>query len=429
METYQVVASTLQGAITPPSSKSHTLRSLLFASLAEGESYISDLLDSPDREAMERACVSFGATILERGTSHLRIRGVAGKPHFANAVIQSGNSGQVLRFVSAIAALCAGETIITGDASVRTQRPILPLLEGLRGLGAFCAAHGDRPPLVIRGPIRPGSTTLDGADSQPVSALLIAGSLLEGTSEIHVRNPGELPWVALTLDWLRRLGVTWENENYTCLRVHGRGGFSGFTYTVPADFSSLLFPVVAALITRSSLTLENVDCEDVQGDKVVLTWLQEMGATLTIDRARRHIHVAMGSALRGKEIDINPCIDALPILTVLACFAEGKTRLYNAAIARTKESDRLTAISTQLRKMGAQIEESADSLTITPAPLHGAVLESHQDHRIVMALSVAALGARGPSCIQGCEWVRKSYPGFFSDMQRLGAKMERISSC
>lgn len=424
---YQIFPSTLLGILSPPTSKSHTLRSILFASLAEGESCLSGLLDSPDALAMKQACVSLGATIVEESLGQLRIRGVAGRPHMARDIIHSGNSGQVLRFVSAVAALSTGYTVITGDESVRTNRPILPLMEGLRGLGAFCAANEDHPPLIIRGPIQPGCTILDGSDSQPVSALLIAASLLRGTTEIHVRNPGELPWVGLTLAWLTSLGVQWENDAYTRFVVHGRGGFSGFTYKVPADFSSLLYPVVAAIVTRSSLTLENVDCTDVQGDKQVLVWLQEMGAALTVDAQHRRIEVRPGPRLRGMEIDVNPCIDSLPLLAVLACFAEGKTRLYNAAIARKKESDRLSAITTELRKMGAQIHETEEALEITPALLHGAQLESHCDHRIVMALSVAALAATGASHMQGCHWVKKSYSEFFTDMQAIGAKMEPMS--
>lgn len=420
---YEIFPSPVRGVLSPPSSKSHTLRSLLFASLAMGESCISGLLDSPDAHAMKQACMQLGAVVLEENLSQIRIRGIGGWPQFARDVIHSGNSGQVLRFVSAVAALSSGYTVITGDESVRMQRPIAPLMEGLRGLGGFCAANEDRPPLIVRGPLRPGVTTLDGADSQPVSALLIAGSLLQGTTEIHVRNPGELPWVGLTLAWLTYLGVEWENESYHRLRVHGRGGFSGFAYTVPADFSSLLYPVAAAIVTRSTVSVENVDCMDVQGDKLVLTWLQEMGAAIQIEPRQRRVHVQAGSQLRGREIDVNPCIDAVPLLAVLACFAKGKTRLYNAAIARKKESDRLSAITVELRKMGAQISETEDTLEITPVPLRGALLESHCDHRIVMALSIGALAAQGPSQVQGCEWVRKSYPGFFSDLEALGVRM------
>lgn len=367
--------------------------------------------------------MQLGAVMLEESLSQISIRGIGGRPQLARDVIHSGNSGQVLRFVSAVAALSSGYTVITGDESVRLQRPIVPLMEGLRGLGGFCAANEDHPPLIVRGPLRPGVTSLDGADSQPVSALLIAGSLLQGTTEIHVRNSGELPWVGLTLSWLTYLGVEWENESYHRLRVHGRGGFSGFSYTVPADFSSLLYPVAAAIVTRSTVSLENVDCTDVQGDKLVLAWLQEMGAAIQIESGQRRVTVLAGSQLRGREIDVNPCIDAVPLLAVLACFAEGKTRLYNAAIARKKESDRLSAITLELRKMGAQIFETEDALEITPALLHGAVLESHCDHRIVMALSIAALAAHGPSQVQGAEWVRKSYPGFFGDLESLGVRM------
>jgi len=392
--------------------------------MAQGDSTITAPLDSPDATAMLTACQTLGAQVLHQSPECIQIRGVGGRPQIPRDIIHSGNSGQVLRFISAVASLSPDYTVITGDSSVRSQRPILPLMEGLRGLGAFCAANEGHPPLIVRGPIQPGITTLEGTDSQPVSALLIACSLLQGTSEIHVRSPGELPWIGLTLDWLQRLGVQVENHGFTRFLVHGTGGFPGFSYQVPADFSSLTYPVVAAILGNRPLTVENVDWQDSQGDKHVLTWLQDMGAHLTIDVANRRIQVSPGSQLRGCSIDVNPCIDALPLLAVVACFATGKMRLYNAAIARKKESDRLATISQELRKMGALIEESGeDTLEITPRPLHGACLDSHRDHRIAMSLCVAALAAQGPSRLEGCEWVDKSYARFFSDFTALGAHL------
>lgn len=415
--------SQLAGKVTAPPSKSHTLRALLFASLAEGESAIHHYLPSPDVEAMAVACEQWGATVRKEGRT-LFVRGVAGEPTLPNDVINAGNSGQVLRFAAAIAALTNGYTVLTGDHSVRYNRPIKPLMDGLEGLGASCFSTkgDDHAPLIVKGPIIPGHTALLGDDSQPVSAILMAAAFLKGTSTVEVSDPGETPWVALTLDWFGRLGIEYTNDNFEHYTIKGNARIKGFNYTVPGDFSSMAYPLVAALITGASLTIDNADMADIQGDKKVIEILQNMGAHITA--SNKQLHVKPSGTLKGRDIDINHCIDALPILAVAACYSTGTTRLLNAAIARKKESDRLAAITMELRKMGAHIEESESSLTIKGNGLQGAVLESHYDHRIALSLAVAALGASGSSTIHHVECIDKSYSDFFSAMGSLGAKIE-----
>lgn len=423
----QVQPSTIRGKAKAPPSKSHSLRAILFASLAEGTSQIRDVLASPDVTAMINACRSFGALITEAGSGYA-ITGFAGRPKAPDGVIYCGNSGQVLRFIAAVAALSDGRTLITGDHSIRHNRPIKPLMEGLRQLGAKIEGAGDddHPPLIVKGPLHAGVATIDGADSQPVSALLIAAAFVEGTSHILVQNSGEIPWIGVTLDWLKRLGVEVENYDSIAYRVLGGAISPAFDYQVPGDFSSMAFPVTAAVLTGGTLTLENVDMDDTQGDKQLLHVLAGMGADISIDAAKRSLSVKPGPPLNGFVGDINDFIDALPILAVAGCFAESETRLLNCAIARKKESDRLATITSELRKMGADIDEADDSLTIRPARLKGADLYAHRDHRIAMALSVAAFGSDGVTKIEGGDCVAKSYPEFWSEMGRLGAEIEVV---
>ncbi|MDE3045793.1 MAG: 3-phosphoshikimate 1-carboxyvinyltransferase [Verrucomicrobiota bacterium] len=391
-----------------PPSKSHTLRAILFAALAKGVSRIEEALPSPDTQAMIGAVRQLGAEVTEEG-SVLVIRG--GKWQVPEDVIQCGNSGIVLRFIGALAGLLPGYTVLTGDASIRERRPAKPLIDGLRQLGAFAeSAKGNGfAPLIIRGPIKGGRAVIDGEDSQPVSGLLIAGAFAAAPVELEVRNPGEKPWVDLTLDWLRRLGIPFEREGYEKYRLQGGACIEGFSYRVPGDFSSAAFPIAAALITDTEVTLTNLDREDAQGDKALLGVLQEMGARLIIDE--KSITVQKGSRLRGVRVDINGFIDALPILAVLGCFAEGKTEIVNGAIARKKESDRIAAMASELKKMGAQVEERPDGLVIHSSTLRSASLESYNDHRIAMSLAVAAL--RAPSKIAGVECIEKTYPNFW----------------
>lgn len=429
MASYRITYSQLAGTVRVPPSKSQTLRAILLASLAEGVSDIHNYLVSPDTNAMLQACKALGATVQHQTDKTVAIQGVGGLPRCPDRVIDAGNSGLVLRFISAVAGLTTGYTVITGDRSIRYNRPMAALLKGLSELGGFAVStkNDGCAPIIIRGPIAAGRTCVEGADSQPVSSLLIAAAFLKGTTTIDVVNPGETPWVELTLDWFDRLRVAYTRANdftqYTVTGCHQ--AIRGFEYTVPGDFSSLAYPVAAALVTQSAITITHLDWQDKQGDKKLLSVLRAMGARFTIKETA--LVVAPSGQLVGKDIDVNDMIDALPILAVLGCYAKGTTRLYNAAIARQKESDRLAAITQELSKMGACIDEAADALTIQGVALKSAQMTSHNDHRIALSLAVAAMGVKGESSIDGVDCVAKTYPHFLSAMQSLGAAIKGVS--
>lgn len=420
----KIEPSCLKGSLVVPSSKSHTLRAILFAALSTGRSRIEHVLSSPDTDAMIKAVSLLGAKVDVEG-SVLYIQGCAGTLKTSDDVIQCGNSGLVLRLVGACAALISEYTVLTGDNSIRHHRPIKPLLDALNQLGVFAvSSRGDGyAPIIIKGPMLKGVAYMDGEDSQPISGLLIAGAFAPHPTELYVTNPGEKPWIDLTLSWFQKLGIPYHAKDYTHYRMEGGAQINGFNYTVPGDLSSAAFPLAAALITQSELVIHNIDMEDSQGDKVLISLLQQMGANVTINHSTRTLNVGIGPRLKGRRIDVNDCIDALPILAVIACFAEGCTELVNGAIARKKESDRISAIACELKKMGAHIKEQADGLIISPSKLHGAKLHTYHDHRIALSLSVAAMGATGSSVIHGVECIHKTYPGFFLDVQAIGAKI------
>jgi len=392
--------------IEVPPSKSHLMRAILFAALADGESTLSRLLESPDVVRMIEACRALGADIERRGDG-LWVRGVAGRPQICQDVIDAGNSGIVLRFVAAAAALGDRRVHFTGDASVRFRRPVAPLISGLRQLGAQA---GEADPLWVQGPLVGGKAMIDGADSQPVSALLIAGAFTPQPVELEVVNGGEKPWVELTRAWLRKLSLG-------SGKVH-----QGFSYVTPGDYSAAAFPLVAGLLTGVDVEVGPLDPGDVQGDRQLLVQLQGLGGKLfpTLYGWR-----AEGSELMGATIDVDPFIDAVPILAVVGCAAKGETRLVNGEIARYKECDRIAAITAELRKMGADIVERPDGLTVRSAQLRGANVEAHCDHRIAMALAVAARIARGLTTLRGGEWVVKSYPRFWNEW----VYFDRASRC
>lgn len=368
----------LIGKLTPPPSKSQSLRAILFAALGEGGSRLFNLLDSPDCEAMKK-----GIEVVKTG-----------------GLVDCGNSGITLRFLCAIAALNDMPVTFTGDASLQ-KRPIKPLLSALEQLGAKVEG------MTVCGPIRGGKATVEGYDSQFVSALLIACSLADGDTELTVINPGELPWVDLTLDWLAKRGGEIERSGYTHFKIKGNRKFTSFTYTVPTDMSSLAFPVAASLIRPSKIELENLVWDPLQGDSRFFSILEKMGAKLEFP-------ILSGpQKLKGIEVDMNDCIDAVPVLATLACFAEGPTVITGVSGARLKESNRLAAISTELNKMGGDVRETEDGLIIHPRPLHSAPVSSHHDHRIAMSLYIAGGDVSGTECI------KKTYPSFIADLKRL----------
>lgn len=426
MSHYLVKKSTLTGEIDIPSSKSHTLRSILFGALGNGKTCIQHYLPSTDTQAMIEACRHFGAKI-EVSPKSIEIQGTNGMIPYAEDVINAGNSGIVLRFCTAIGALAKNPVVVTGDHSIRHQRPIMPLLEGLSQLGVSTSTmRGDGyAPVIVKGPLKSGIATIRGEDSQPVSALLIAAAFAEGPIELKVENPGEKPWVALTLEWFDRLGIAYENDDYARYRLLGNNRYDGFEYRVPGDLSSAAFPVAAALITQSEITLHNIDMNDAQGDKELLKVFQKMGGKLEIDDRNKRVHVKRGSELKGMEVDINNFVDAITILAVVGCYAEGETRIYNGAVAKQKECNRIRCIASELRKMGARISETDDGLLIQKSNLKGAEVHSYHDHRMAMSLAVAAMGAIGETKISPVDCVNKTFPSFLGDFAAMGANITK----
>ncbi|MEM9242576.1 MAG: 3-phosphoshikimate 1-carboxyvinyltransferase [Pseudomonadota bacterium] len=424
MSNYHIKASQLSGSIAIPASKSQSIRAILFATMAKGVSTVENYLNSPDIKAMVSACRQLGAEI-EQQDNKLLITGVDGNPNTPDDVIDSGNSGQVLRFVACLAGLQDHYVVLTGDASIRHNRPVQPLLEALPKLGVQCESlRGDGyAPLIIKGPFQGSETTLSGEDSQPVSGLLMALAFKQGVSTITVRNPGEKPWVNLTLKWFDRFGISYKNDNFANYQVTGKARISAFNYRVPGDLSSLAYPLLAALVTHSEITITDVDMNEPQGDKAIVEVFRKMGAKISMNEQERTLTVHKIDFLQGIEVDVNNFIDCVTIIAVAGCFAQGTTKITGAEIARTKESDRISAITRELKKMGANIEELPDGLIVQQSQLHAANVDSYHDHRIVMSLAVAALTIKEETIIHDVRCVQKSFPNFDGIFQSLGGNI------
>lgn len=416
-----ITTSTLQGSITIPGSKSHTIRALVIATLAQGTSTIVAPLVSSDTLSCLHGCSAFGATIEERDDCW-KVTGTAGSPALPKDIINVGNSGTTMNMLIGMAALIDGCTILTGDEQIR-RRPVQPLLNALAllGLDAISAPQTGCPPVVVRGKMRGGSTLVQSKISQYLSSLLLNCPLCEGDTTIQAVDLGEKPYVEMSLGWLDRQGIQYEQENLEHFRVKGGQSYAAFDARIPADFSSATFFLCTAALPGTDLVLHGLDFSDTQGDKAVVDLLRGMGAD--IQQTDEGLRIR-GSQLEGAELDLSDIPDALPALAVVGCLARGTTRLCNVAHARLKETDRIATMCHELRAMGADIEEQPDGLIIRESALQGAVVQSHQDHRVAMALAIAGAAAQGTTRIVDIEAINITFPQFPALLRQVGATMD-----
>lgn len=414
----------LKGEVSAPSSKAYTHRILIAASLSKGTSKISNALDSDDTRATLGAIEAFGARTELRENCWT----VHGQEELIipNSPIDCGESGSTLRFMIPIAALIQGSSKFFFKSSF-DRRPIAPLLESLKQLGVESTLHQKNLGSFVKvygGGIRGGKTSIPGdISSQFISGLLFACPKAKEDTEISVTTMLESKgYVEMTMEVLAKHGIkATAAVGFTRLLIPSNQNYSPCNHTVPGDFSSAAFLLAAAAITSSRVTVKNLDYQTMQGDKEVLNLLQRMGSAVKV--ADKFVEID-GGQLTSVDIDAKDIPDLVPICTVLACYAKGTSRIYNAKRLRYKESDRLDALHTELKKMGADIIMGEDSLTIKgPYVMHGASVDPHNDHRIAMACAVAALGAKGETKIQDSECINKSYPHFFNDLRSLGANV------
>jgi 3-phosphoshikimate 1-carboxyvinyltransferase len=299
------------------------------------------------------------------------------------------------------------------------------LLDSFSQLGARVVSAEGKCPLTIHGPVRGGRTTADGTTSQFLTALLFSLPMAEGNSEVSLEFLNEKPYIDITLSWLDTLGIKVEHSaDYLHWHIPGGQRVKSFCRVIAADFSTAAFPLVAGVIAGDGVAIRNLDFNDVQGDKKVFSYLEEMGAEL--EHCSGLLKIVPDRPLTGKVIDLNETPDALPIMAVAACNASGETRLVNAPQARVKEADRIACMTRELAKMGAGVEELPDGMVIRGGKLHGAEVESYGDHRIAMALAVAGLTAEGETVINDAECASVTYPAFIKDFSRLGASFRTL---
>ena len=421
--------SQLRGSVSIPGSKSHTIRAVAIASLAAGTSRIEEPLNSGDVQSAIRAFTAFGAEVNCQPQTDFQpevwtVKGTGGELRAPEDVIDVANSGTTLNIALGSAALVRkGQTRFTGDDQIQ-RRPSGPLLASLNDLGAQAeSSRGNGcAPIVVRGRLKGGTTSIECSSSQYLTSLLINTPLADGDSTIRVPLLNEKPYVEMTLNWLARQQIKLERDGLREFRVPGGQSYKAFTRRIPADFSSATFFLCAGALGDNAITVLGLDMNDPQGDKAVLDYLRQMGVHIEEhpQGAAFGIRVQPGK-LKGCRIDLNATPDALPMMAVVACFAEGKTTLANVPHARFKETDRIATMRQELTKLGAKVTELPDGLVIEQSQLTGAEVDGHGDHRIVMALAVAGCSIPGQTVVRTAESATVTFPMFMNCLRQLGA--------
>ena len=434
--------SVLSGHITVPGSKSHTIRALILAAMADGTSHISNPLPSNDCLSTAAAVRKVGAEVdfgEGENSGVWTVRGAGAGLHLPADQIDVGNSGSLMYFLCPVLSTLKGDCTFTGDESI-CRRPVNHLVDALCQLGANakCINGGTTPPFSFCGPIDVNiKLVTEGALSQYISGFMMAASRLNGTLEMELWNPKETPYLTMTKLWLESVGVPVRiSEDFKKISVTGPVPFKAFDKTVPSDWEGVAFPLLAALISGSKITIDNVDGSGSQGDDKIVEVLQSVGADIEWLRDEEKLIVRGGKklttdSLPDKElrVEMSAFPDAICALAVAACFIEGKTVFTDIDICRKKETDRIVAMTSELTKLGAHIVDEGNQLVVYGdggKSLHGGEVESFKDHRIVMSLACLGLGlGDGESVIvNDAEWCSVTFPHFFEVMNEIGAGFE-----
>jgi 3-phosphoshikimate 1-carboxyvinyltransferase len=408
-----VEPSKVNGQLEAPPSKSMTQRAIAAAMLAEGQSIIINPSYCDDSLAAMSIAVSLGARV-EPDVKEIRITGCRG---LKEKKLNCGESGLAIRLFSPIAALYPEEITMVGTSSLK-KRPMFMIGDALNQLGVKCISAEGFLPLTIKGPLQGGRCEIDGSlSSQLLTGLLMALPLTPEDSEIKVNNLKSKPYIDMTIQILKEFGITVLNDGYKLFRIPGKQKYIARSYEVESDWSNGAFILVAGAI-NGNLNVKGLRTNSQQSDLAILKVLEIAGAEFKT--SENQIDISK-SNLKAFEFDATESPDLFPPLVALASYCDGVTTIKGASRLVHKESNRASALCEEFGKMNIKVEIKGDNMLITGGQVIGARVNSHDDHRIAMAASIAALGANGKVFIKDSHCVAKSYPGFFDDLRKIGA--------
>jgi 3-phosphoshikimate 1-carboxyvinyltransferase len=409
--------SRIEGTLVAPPSKSQMLRITAAALLAEGQrTRILNPSLCDDGVAGLLVAEGLGASVSISPDEVVIVGGL--RPR--TGLLDCAESGLCLRMFAAVAALRPEEIEITGRPSL-LRRPAAMIEGPLRALGAVCRTREGFPPIFVRGPLRGGAAVVDGTvSSQFLSGLLLALPVAARDSRIEVGNLASKPYIEMTLRLLGERGIRIEHQDYTIFRIPSGQSYAGGDCRLEGDWSAAAALFVLGAVA-GKIRVRGLDPDSAQADRRILEALESAGA-----RVLRNFDGATVEKddLKAFAFDATDAPDLIPSLAALACHARGTSVLRGAGRLRHKESDRAAALAQELGKLGGRVVVEDDALEITGGPMNGGIVESHGDHRIVMALAAAAAAARGAVTIDGAENTAKSYPRFFEDLAAAGGRID-----
>lgn len=409
--------SEISGKVTAPPSKSYTLRGVICAALAKGESEIVNPLGSDDTEAALDVLSKVGIRVIESKDSW-RVTG----GNFSEPVedLFCRESAVTLRFMTAISALIPGRCHLTSAPSL-ARRPMEPLIQALKQLGIDCCQEKDKAIVVKGSKLRGGVTELPGnISSQFVSALLLISPFADEGITIRLTTPLESqPYVLMTIECLEKFGIKVAvSEDFSEVKTL-KQTYQPARYGVEGDWSSASYLLALGALS-GEIEVDNLNPASLQGDKAIADFLREMGAAITV---KKNTVSVKRSRLKAIKADLTDCTDLLPTVAVLAAAAEGTSQLTGIARARLKESNRPSALAEGLTRMGIKVSEEENKLTITGSPARGALIDSRGDHRIAMAFSLLGTVV-GETIIDDAECVSKTYPEYWETLKSIGGEVK-----
>ena len=419
----------LNGTIEIPPSKSYSHRAVIAVALAENgkKSKIDNLKFSVDITTTTDIMENWGAEI-GRFESALEIIGNGGKVAPRDKYVQCNESGSTIRFLIPVGITSENELIFDGKGKL-VDRPLDSYYRIFDKQGLKYETTGGKLPLTVNGKLKPGNYEIDGnISSQFITGLLYALPLLEGDSKLIInKNLESKGYVDLTLEILKLAGIEIVNNDYKSFDIRGNQTYKPFDYTVEGDYSQVAFWIVAGIISANrdnEVKCFHVNKNSLQGDREIIEIVTRMGAKLEIFD---DYVIVKPSKTKGTVIDISQCPDIGPVLTVLAALSEGETRIINGERLRIKESDRITSIKTELNKLGGNVSEEGDSLIIQGVEgfRGGITVNAWNDHRIAMSLAIASTRCEKEIILEEAESVRKSYPHFWDDFEKMGGEIEK----
>ena len=419
----KVGKSKIRGEINCPSNKSYTHRGIFLASLAGNNSKVENVLLSADTKATIEACKKFGA-VIEVNDSDIIVKKSI-KIGINVPEINTENSGTTIRIAIGIASLFSEEIILTGDVSLQ-KRPMQPLLDALSSIGAKCSSTNGNPPIKIKGSIIGGDIRIPGnLSSQFISSLLISAPLTK--NGINLTIEGDLvskPYLDATIATMRKFGVSvktlipYKKYNITPQI------YKNATFTVPIDFSSLALLLSCTVLNGEDVVIKGSMGNLPQGDEAFIDFLEQLGVSVTIND--NEIKIKSPEKLKGGKFDLRNSPDLLPPLAILSLISSKPIEIANVKHARLKETDRIAILARELPKIGIKVYEKEDGLILESSDsLMGAKLDSENDHRLFMAFCIAGTYI-GNCIVTDSKSVEVSYPNFIEEMNRLGAKIERM---